>query len=217
MTGDTTQHGTAKPVPGEGGATATLAQRWPEADHQQRRDLIVSCALQLLHEYGRSAVTMRRVASQLGVGAMTLYTYFASQDELWRGVVRRGFELLHCQCEAANPSPGRESWRAGARQYLNFALEHPNLYKLMFDAPVVDDDSDILEGGFEALLDKVRNAFGEQGLQGKQLEQEARRAAGRYWIGLHGLAMLAIAQRLCVLEGDLDALLDDLLPRIAPT
>jgi AcrR family transcriptional regulator len=195
----------------------SLAARWSEADHAQRRDLIVACSLDLLHEHGRSALTMRRVASELGVGAMTLYTYFESQEALWRAMVRRGFELLHQQCEAASTLDTEQGWRGSARSYLRFALEHPNLYKLMFDTPMAEDDSDLLEGGFEALLDKVRARLVDQGESGAALSRHARRAAGRYWIALHGLAMLAIAGRLSVLGDDVDTLIDDLLARIAPT
>jgi len=160
---------------------------------------------------------MRRVAGRLGIGAMTLYTYFDSQEALWRAMVRRGFEMLRERCDSASTLHTSAGWRGGARSYLQFALDNPNLYKLMFDTPMAADDSDLLEGGFEALLDKVRHRFAEQGLDAAELERSARRAAGRYWIALHGLAMLAIAGRLGVLGDDIDTLLDDLLPRIAPT
>ena len=205
------------PEPQATDASGERAKRWPEADHAERQALIVACSLELLAEQGRPGVTMRAVAGRLGVGAMTLYTYFDSQEALWRGMVRRGFELLYRQCEAGSTLHTTGDWRGSARQYLQFAVQHPNLYKLMFDTPVVEDDSDLLEGGFEALLEKVRQGLDEQEGTGRRNETRVRRAAGRYWIALHGLAMLAIAGRLSVLEGDLDTLLDDLLPRIAPT
>jgi AcrR family transcriptional regulator len=163
---------------------------------------------------------MRRVAGELGVGAMTLYTYFPNQQALRRAMIRRGFELLYQRCDAASTLDTPAGWRGGARSYLQFALDHPNLYKLMFDNPMSEDDGDLLEGGFEALLAKVRPRVADQAEpteHQQSVNREARRAAGRYWIALHGLAMLAIAGRLTVLEGDLDEILDDLLPRIAPT
>jgi AcrR family transcriptional regulator len=210
---------TAQPADVQASPTrpAKPAEQWSEADHAQRCELIVDCSLELLREQGRGALTMRRVAGRLGVGAMTLYTYFESQEALWRAMVRRGFEMLHRQCELASTLHTTGDWRGGARSYLRFALEHPNLYKLMFDTPMAEDDSDLLEGGFEALLEKVRQRYTEQGQAGRDLTTHARRAAGRYWIALHGLAMLGIAGRLSVLDDDIDALLDDLLPRIAPT
>lgn len=87
----------------------------------------------------------------------------------------------------------------------------------MFSTPMRCDDHDLLHGGFQTLLDKVSQQLAQHGLQEPQLQRQARTAAGRFWIALHGLATLAIAGRLVVLEGDLDQILDDLLQHVAPT
>lgn len=192
--------------------------RWQQADFDERREMIVDAVLDILQQQGLKAVTIRRVASQLQLGAMTLYTYFKNQNELHRELVRKGFSILQSNCEQLTTDLHTpEGWRAGAQAYLRFAVSNPNLYKLMFDTPMSSGDEELLRGGFQPLLDKVSNHLAEEGLSGKALERTARKLAGRYWIGLHGLATLAIASRLAVLEGDLDELLDDLLPRIAPT
>ncbi|MFW6060255.1 MAG: TetR/AcrR family transcriptional regulator [Phycisphaeraceae bacterium] len=200
-------------------AQGCAAEAWTQADHAARRAMIVDTALALLHEDDLKAVTMRRVAERLGVGAMTLYTYIDGQHELYREMVRRGFEMLHENCVASSTLGTPEGWRGGARAYIQFALTHPNLYKLMFDTPDAEGEGevDLLRGGFEPLLEKVREHLAAEGLSGETLNRRARAAAGRYWIALHGLATLAIAGRLVVLEGDVDQILDDMLPRIAPT
>ena len=86
--------------------------------------------------------------------------------------------------------------------------------------PVTDEAPtrwrDLLEGGFEPFLERVMERLATKGLSGAALRREALAAAGRHWIALHGLAMLANSGRLHVLESDLDTLLDDLLPRVAP-
>lgn len=179
--------------------------------------MIVDVAIKLLHRYGLDAVTIRRVAGKLGVGAMTLYTYVEGQHGLQRDMVRRGFEMIGEHCCASSTLATEHSWRGGAKAYLDFAVQNPNLYKLMFDVPMAKDDADLLHGGFQPLLDRVTEQLSCSGISGQRLSREARAAAGRYWISLHGLATLAIAGRLVVLEGDLDQLLDDLLPRVAPT
>ena len=192
-------------------------RHWRNADAEARRGMIVDVAIKLLHRHGPDAVTIRRVAGKLGVGAMTLYTYVEGQHGLQRDMVRRGFEMLSENCCESDTPENKHSWRDGAKVYLNFAIEYPNLYKLMFDVPMAKDDADLLHGGFQPLLDHVTEELSCQGVSGQRLSREARAAAGRYWIGLHGLAMLAISGRLVVLEGDLDQLIDDLLTGIAPT
>ncbi len=202
-------HSPPEPVP--------PAKAWPQAEPDQRRELIVETAMRLLTAEGPAAVTMRRVAASLGVGTMTLYTYLEGQTALHREMVRRGFDMLNAGCRESSTVDTDGSWRGGARHYLQFAIDHPNLFRLMFDTPLPEGDDDLLRGGFAPLLERVSERLRQNTkLTGKALEREARKQAGRYWLGVHGLAMLAISNRLSVLEGDLEALLDDLLPHIAP-
>lgn len=200
---------------------ATSPQRWHDADATGRREMIVQTALELLHHEGLPAVTMRAVASRLGVGTMTLYTYIEGQHGLHREMVRRGFEMLNGQCKQQHQEVSEANvhdWRAGARCYIDFALAHPNLYKLMFDHPMGPEDTELLRGGFDPYLERVTAKLEAQGcIPRADLCHEARRGAGRLWITLHGIAMLAIAGRFCVLEADLDEIIADLVPRVAPT
>ena len=192
------------------------ARRWREATHEERREAITRAALDLLDRKGLEAVTMRMVAESLGVGAMTLYTYVKDKHDLHRGMVCRGFQMLNPGCVESSTLDTSEGWRGGARAYLRFAMENPNLYKLMFDHFMSDDDKDLLHGGFQHLFDKVKGRLQCEARDDEQLDREARARAGRFWIALHGLATLAIAGRLVVLEGGLDELLDDLLKHVAP-
>ena len=197
---------------------AVRRRRWAAADHDQRRRLIVDTALDLLRRDGLDAVSMRRVAQRLGVGAMTLYTYIAGQDALRRHMIERGFEMLAEGCTQASTLNTPAGWRGGSRQYLQFAIDHPNLYELMFRHPLPGDRTaeQLMATGIAPLFDKVREQMRDQGADAAERERHVRAAAGRFWIALHGLASLAIADRLSVLDSDLDHLLDDLLERVAP-
>lgn len=192
---------------------------WADADPDRRRELIVERSLELLQDKGLAAVTMRAVAGRLGVGTMTLYTYVDGQHGLHREMVRHGFEMLGGDCRNRPAPTCAEDWLAGGRAYLQFAMDHPNLYRLMFDtfdAPL-EPDHEVLHGGFQPYLERVTEYLACRGVTcAETLSDEARRRAGRWWIALHGLAMLALAGRLCVLQGDLDDLLRDLLPRVGP-
>lgn len=192
---------------------------WERANHDQRRRLIVDVAMRLLHDRGLAAVTMRTVAGELAVGTMTLYTYISGQDELRREMTRRGFEQLRAGCQSSSTLGTPLKWRGGAKRYLHFAIDNPNLYKLMFDTPLSGDaaDDQMLWAGFETLLQRVREELAAAGTKPQDLDAESRRAAGRYWIALHGMAMLAIADRLRLLPDSVDNLLDDLLARVSPT
>ncbi|MEM6257032.1 MAG: WHG domain-containing protein [Planctomycetota bacterium] len=201
---------------------AGLAQQWKDLDRDGRRGLIVQVAFGMLQDDGEEAVTIRRIASAIGVGAMTLYTYVDGLEDLHRQIIAKGFELMHASCSDACETGRKhdDDWMPGARVYVRFAIDHPNLYHLMFSTPVDADDEQfdkIMHGGFAGLHEVVRERLSSAGLNGKALEVETRKAAGRYWIALHGLATLAIAGRMQVLHGSLDEVLQYLVEVVAPT
>src|SRR5436305_14192158 len=51
------------------------------------REQVAAAALELLDRDGLEALSMRRLADQLGVGTMTLYGYFRSKDALLDAVI----------------------------------------------------------------------------------------------------------------------------------
>jgi|GEM_PF-1590173 len=199
-----------------------LARQWKERDRAGRRDLIVQVAFDMLRDDGEEAVTIRRIAGALGVGAMTLYTYVDGLEDLHRRIIARGFEIIHQNCSTACDQ-GRKhdhDWMPGARSYVQFAIDHPNLYHLMFATPVDPDDEQfdqIMQGGFAGLHEVVSERLEGSGMTGEDLEIETKRAAGRYWIALHGLATLAIAGRMQILHGTMDDVLQHLVEAVAPT
>jgi AcrR family transcriptional regulator len=190
---------------------------WEKADAAARRRLIVESALALLQRHGAAGVTMRAVAEALGVGTMTLYGYVEGQADLHAAMAQRGFEKLHEKCRRASTLGTQAGWRGGAKAYLRFAEENPDLYRLMFDMPA-GEEPDLLEGGLGALLERVRARLAAQKPRrdAETLEREARVAAGRFWIALHGLASLTLAGRAPSLGRTPEAWLEDLLERVAP-
>ncbi|HEX2765697.1 MAG TPA: TetR/AcrR family transcriptional regulator [Candidatus Limnocylindria bacterium] len=72
------------------------------------RDRVVGTAVAFADDHGIEALSMRRLAQELGVEAMTLYHYVASKDEILAGMVDRVVE------EMALPTAGGD-WRAELR------------------------------------------------------------------------------------------------------
>jgi AcrR family transcriptional regulator len=86
------------------------------------RDDIVATAIAVADTEGTAAVSMRRIARDLSVGAMSLYWYVASKDELHQLML----EAVHAEIEAPEPSG---DWRADlagyARDYRAALRRHP--------------------------------------------------------------------------------------------
>jgi AcrR family transcriptional regulator len=86
------------------------------------RDRILRAAMQLADEGGIKAVSMRKIAQELGVEAMSLYNHVASKDEIVDGIV----DLVATEIDLA---PTGEDWKEAMRRRVISAheilLEHP--------------------------------------------------------------------------------------------
>jgi AcrR family transcriptional regulator len=96
------------------------------------REKIVETALRIADEEGFDAVSMRRIATELGAGTMTLYHYVRTRDELTAlmGDAIMG-ELL------VPPDELPDGWRDGlaeiARRTLRIFVRHPWIVEHMDD------------------------------------------------------------------------------------
>lgn len=80
------------------------------------RERVLRAAIELADSHGIEALTMRRLARELGVEAMTLYHYVANKDELLQGIV----DIVIGEIEL--PSAGAE-WKEGLRQIATSAYQ----------------------------------------------------------------------------------------------
>jgi AcrR family transcriptional regulator len=99
------------------------------------RDRIADAALDLVDREGVDALTMRRLASELDVGTMTLYGYFSDKDEL----------LDHALDRAARTydlSPGEGEWRSRLRELITTIWrslsEHPSAVRIRSSRPILN-------------------------------------------------------------------------------
>jgi AcrR family transcriptional regulator len=94
------------------------------------RDAVLEAALRVIDERGLEACTMRAVARELGVEAMSLYWHVDDKDALLDGVVERVLSEV-----PAAPGGAWEDWRAGmdefARGFRGVALAHPRAVPLL--------------------------------------------------------------------------------------
>jgi AcrR family transcriptional regulator len=109
------------------------AQRSPEEIDMVRQD-IMEHALEIIIAEGFAGLSMRKLANQLGVTAKTIYNYFHNKDELYLHLLIRGFQQLLVSFENAveQNMPPIKQLKELIRAYVNFGLEHANIYNLMF-------------------------------------------------------------------------------------
>jgi AcrR family transcriptional regulator len=148
-------------------------------------DSVVDAAARIADADGLEAVTLARVASELGVRAPSLYNHVDGRDALVRAIALRGVrELAAALREAAVGRSGPDALTAAARAYRAYAQAHPGRYAATVAAPAPDDPE---HRAAAAETVEVVLAI----LRGWQLEgDDAIHAARAFRSAVHGFVVL---------------------------
>jgi TetR/AcrR family tetracycline transcriptional repressor len=134
---------------------------------------IFRAALRLVDAEGIEALTMRRLASELGVAPMSLYGHVPTKEHLLLGLVNMVTK------EIALPGPDTPPWealRGVTRNFRQVALQHPNLVPLIMRQPPTGSEGLLT---LEVALDALRRAGLPPDLTAKAYRMNASFAIGR--------------------------------------
>jgi AcrR family transcriptional regulator len=159
------------------------------------RERLIETAERLFAQRGEDGVSMRLLATELGVSAMTPYRYFKDKDQILAAVRTRGFDSFAEAMEkalASSHDPLVSSRRVGDA-YIKFAFDHPAAYRLMFDMnqPTTFEHPDLVRAAVRArrtMSDHVV-VLSEAGL----VEGDLERLAHVFWASIHGLVVLQLS------------------------
>lgn len=106
----------------------------PREHDERTREALLEAAERLVAERGIDAVGVRSVAGQTGTTTRAVYALFGSKEALVQAVAQRAFELLINRVDAVplTDDPGEDLVAAAVRGFRAFALEHPDLVRLVF-------------------------------------------------------------------------------------
>ncbi len=116
----------------------------PSSTRYHHGDLRAAClraAMELLEEDGAAGLSVRAVARRASVSPGAPYRHYADRDALVSAVAAEGYRELAGYLSAAHPSPSTPDDLA-AVAYVQFALEHPALFRTMFSDPCDGDSSE---------------------------------------------------------------------------
>ena len=146
---------------------------------------VVDVAAGIADAEGLDAVTLARVAGDLGVRAPSLYNHVDGRPDLLRAIALRGVrELAAALREAAVGRSGADALIATARAYRAYATAHPGLYAATVAAPASADEEH-LAAAAEAVdvLLAVMRAWGLEG-------DEAIHAVRAFRSAVHGFVTI---------------------------
>jgi len=140
--------------------------------HGDLRAALLQTAGKVLEKEGLGELRLRELARRAGVSHNAPYRHFPDRDSLLAALAAEGFEMLG---DALEKRPRREMGEA----YVEFALAHPERFRLMFGGllPHKNHDARAYEGLLKSFAD---------------LGDDAPYAAAAAWGLVHGLSHLLL-------------------------
>ena len=174
------------------------------------KQAVIDTATALVEAEGASALTLSRVARELGIKTPSLYNHVAGLEPLRRDVAMRAAEDLGRRLgSAAMGRAGRSALVAIGAEFRAFATAHPGLYELSTQARPEDQEfSDVMLQSIEPVVAVLRG-FDLEG-------DEAIHAARTLRAALHGFVSLEHTGGFG-LEVDVDESFEWLVERLADT
>jgi AcrR family transcriptional regulator len=155
---------------------------------------LMKAAREILVEDGPARLTMRLVASRIGVSANAAYRHFKSRAELLGYVAADAFSELNLAIQQQVRDVDLQAKPQLASQvYFNYAMVNPRLYQLMFGPELAAEETPIeyrsAAGDLQSTFERcVARAMGVDAA-----EPTVRQAALSLWSVVHGFTSLTLA------------------------
>jgi AcrR family transcriptional regulator len=166
--------------------------------HGHLREALINEACQQIEQGGSIALNLSKLAQKIGVSQPAVYRHFPNKQALAISVAQQGFEQLTEDLQQAfQPVQGNsfESIKAIATAYVEFALHHPELARLMFSMKERIADPtlhDISKAAAVPLLSIIEKANSQDSLRNQDVYKTVR----IIWATIHGLAMLLMDEQM---------------------
>ncbi len=176
-----------------------------EREKEEMKDLILQAALKLFLENGYEKTSIRAIADLIEYSPATIYLYYKDKNELFLEIQMLAFESMNEAFEGilVIQDPLARLIKIG-ELYIQFALDHPELYDLMFimEAPMESLDCQDKkwqdgQASFESLKMIIRDC---QDANYFKKEYDVETLSLTIWSYIHGLVSLYLKKRLGIFD-----------------
>ncbi|EKF73746.1 transcriptional regulator, TetR family protein [Alcanivorax hongdengensis A-11-3] len=168
------------------------------------RERVCDAATRLFTERGPQNVTMRQIAAEVGVSAMTPYRYFQDKDEILATVRAAAFDQFSNALEKAmaEAPDARAKARAVGDAYVAFAHANPAAYQLIFSFTQPDEERfpELVRANSRAQQTMV--SYVQDMIAAGLLQGDAQLIGYMFWATLHGIVVLELASGLRGMDGN---------------
>lgn len=171
-----------------------------EREKEELRIKILAAAKELFLQKGYAETSIRNIADKIEYSPTTIYLYFKDKDAIFYELHGEGFiklkEKFSVLFSVQNPF---ERLKAMGRIYVEFSLENPEMYDLMFiiKAPMdclEEDEAAWKEGtsAFDVVVTTVQECIDQKIIR----PMDPQVIAFTLWSALHGICALNTCNRL---------------------
>ncbi len=164
------------------------------------RQSILAVARELFLLKGFEATTIRNIAEKIEYSPSTIYQHFKDKNEIFYTIHSEAFAELvrYLNASEMHKNPMDQLIALG-QIYVQFAMENPELYDLMFimEAPIdflnYLEDTNWIEG--KTAFDYLRSIIANCIKQGLIIETDLESLSYLVWSTVHGLVTISIKKR----------------------
>ncbi len=188
----------------------------PAVSPQTTAEHIAKVALEILEAEGPEAVSMRRVASAVGITPMAIYHHFTNREALLNYITEREFSKL-LEYILAHPLRGNADARLiwVMEGYVDYALDRPRVFDYVFSRrrPGARQFPKDFRARGSPTLNPVADAIAAAMEQGHLKKDDVWEIAFALWAHVHGYVMLYRAGRIGLSEKEFRELIHRSLRR----
>ncbi|MGB3777467.1 MAG: TetR/AcrR family transcriptional regulator [Tunicatimonas sp.] len=170
-----------------------------EREKAEMRELILSTAAEIFLDNGFEKTSIRNIAEAIEYSPATIYLYFKDKNDLFFALSEEGFRRFFEHLKRIPQDvPPIEKLRHLGSLYLEFALNNPAYYDLMFilRAPMATEENEVSwnlgKKNHEVLTNLVDECLAHGHFKGQNPDQ----VAFMLWSFVHGLVSFRIRDRM---------------------
>jgi AcrR family transcriptional regulator len=104
-----------------------------QARHEAMRKRLIAAAWELAHEHGLAGISQRMLADKVGLAQPSLYSYFASKNDMYDAMFCDANEQLLARMEALElPEDPMAALLLSCREMMDFSTSDGVRYQLLF-------------------------------------------------------------------------------------
>jgi AcrR family transcriptional regulator len=175
--------------------TLTAYERAQRAGQSAVRTTILDAATHLLVAEGVGALTMRRIAAEVGCSTKVIYTMFGGKDGLAEALWLEGFMRFGRALRAVPADADPVAYLAALGwAYRDYALAEPDYYRVMFQGVIPGFTPGVqarqtARGTFEIAVAAVAACMAA----GRMVQGDPVEVADVIWMAVHGAVGLELA------------------------